>query len=52
MMYRGTTKWSCGLELAVRPRHRVVQAEYFADSSFEPLVVAVEWRETPDVDTD
>ncbi|CAB4737336.1 unannotated protein [freshwater metagenome] len=40
------------LELAIGPRHGVVQTEHLADARAKPLVVAVERREPPDIDAD
>jgi hypothetical protein len=50
MVGRGPAERPGALQLAVRPRYRVVQAQHLADPVVQPLVVAVERGEAPDVD--
>ncbi len=47
---RGAAERAGGSQLAVRPGHRVVQAEDLGDPVVQPLVVAVEGGEAADVD--
>src|SRR5271165_2359582 len=47
---RGSAERPGGVQLAVRPRHGVVQAEDLADPVVQPLVVPVEGGEAADVD--